>query len=53
MEIANCLMAGGYLTRAGRAPGKDEEMVKKLNRKLITKGDIFGKYKQKPAQVEA
>ncbi len=53
MEIANCLMAGGYLTRAGRAPGKDEEMVKRLNRKLITKGDIFGKYKQKPAQVEA
>ncbi len=43
MEIANCLMAGGYLTRAGRAPGKDEEMVKKLKRKLITKGKSFEK----------
>ena len=43
MEIANCLMAGGYLTRAGRAPGKDEEMVKKLNRKLITEGKSFEK----------
>ena len=38
MEIANCLMAGGYLTRAGRAPGKDEEMVKRLGRKLIKGG---------------
>ncbi len=43
MEIANCLMAGGYLTRAGRAPGKDEEMVKRLGRKLITKGMSFQK----------
>ncbi len=43
MEIANCLMAGGYLTRAGRAPGKDEEMVKKLNRKLVTEGKSFEK----------
>ncbi len=43
MEIANCLMAGGYLTRAGRAPGKDEEMIKKLNRKLITDGESFQK----------
>ncbi len=41
MEIANCLMAGGYLTRAGRAPGKDEEMIQKLGRKLITKGESF------------
>ena len=45
MEIANCLMAGGYLTRAGRAPGKDEEMVYKLGRKLITKKESFSKYK--------
>ncbi|WP_457643180.1 biotin synthase BioB [Persephonella sp.] len=43
MEIANCLMAGGYLTRAGRAPGKDEEMIKKLGRKLITKKENFVK----------
>ncbi len=43
MEIANCLMAGGYLTRAGRAPGKDEEMIKKLGRKLITGGGSFKK----------
>ncbi len=43
MEIANCLMAGGYLTRAGRAPGKDEEMVKRLGRKLITEGKSFEK----------
>ncbi|WP_457643650.1 biotin synthase BioB [Persephonella sp.] len=35
MEVANCLMAGGYLTRAGRAPGKDEEMVKRMGRKLV------------------
>ncbi len=43
MEIANCLMAGGYLTRAGRPPGKDEEMIKKLGRKLITKKESFTK----------
>ncbi|HHG74892.1 MAG TPA: biotin synthase BioB, partial [Persephonella sp.] len=41
MDIANCLMAGGYLTRAGRPPGKDEEMVKRLGRKLITKRESF------------
>jgi len=46
MEIANCLMAGGYLTRAGRAPGKDEEMVNRLNRKLITKGESFSYKKE-------
>ncbi|ACO03951.1 MAG TPA: biotin synthase [Persephonella sp.] len=45
MEIANCVMAGGYLTRAGRAPGKDEEMVRRLGRKLITGRDLFSKYK--------
>jgi biotin synthase len=44
MEIANCVMAGGYLTRAGREPGKDEEMVKKLGRKLITGKKLFSKY---------
>ncbi|WP_457635861.1 biotin synthase BioB [Persephonella sp.] len=45
MDIANCLMAGGYLTRAGRPPGKDEEMVKRLGRKLITKRKSFSSYK--------
>ena len=44
MEVANCLMAGGYLTRAGRAPRKDKEMIKKLNRKLILNGDSFSIY---------
>ncbi|NPA16736.1 MAG: biotin synthase BioB [Aquificae bacterium] len=43
MEVANCLMAGGYLTRAGRAPGKDEEMVKKMGRKLIKRRESFQK----------
>ncbi|NPA13188.1 MAG: biotin synthase BioB [Aquificae bacterium] len=43
MEIANCLMAGGYLTRAGRSPGKDEEMVKRLGRQLITNRGEFSK----------
>jgi len=43
MEVANCLMAGGYLTRAGRAPGKDEEMVKRMGRKLIIKKGNFKK----------
>jgi biotin synthase len=40
-EIANCLMVGGYLTRAGREPGKDEEMVRKLGRELIKNGSSF------------
>ncbi|MEZ0323357.1 MAG: biotin synthase BioB [Hydrogenothermaceae bacterium] len=40
-EAANCLMAGGYLTRAGREPGKDEEMVRKLERVLIKDGRNF------------
>jgi len=31
----------GYLTRAGRPPGKDEEMIKRLGRKLITKKESF------------
>jgi len=43
MEVANCLMAGGYLTRAGRAPGKDKEMVKRMGRKLIRKKEDFQK----------
>ena len=43
MEVANCLMAGGYLTRAGRAPGKDEEMVKRMGRKLIKRRESFQK----------
>lgn len=34
-EAANCLMAGGYLTRAGREPGKDRAMVEKLERVLV------------------
>ncbi len=42
-EVANCLMAGGYLTRAGREPGKDEEMARKLGRELILKGESFRK----------
>ncbi len=46
MEIANCLMAGGYLTRAGREPGKDEEMAKRLGRKLIKGGENFSKNKR-------
>ncbi|WP_456399845.1 biotin synthase BioB [Persephonella sp.] len=45
MEIANCLMAGGYLTRAGRPPGKDEEMIKRLGRKLITNKEDFTLHK--------
>ncbi len=44
MEIANCLMAGGYLTRAGREPGKDEEMARRLGRKLIKEGANFTKH---------
>jgi len=44
MEVANCLMAGGYLTRAGRSPRKDKEMIKKLNRKLILNGASFSIY---------
>lgn len=40
-EAANCLMAGGYLTRAGREPGKDQEMVQKLQRSLIKNGGNF------------
>ncbi|MCX7761039.1 MAG: biotin synthase BioB [Hydrogenothermaceae bacterium] len=40
-EAANCLMAGGYLTRAGREPGKDEEMVRKLERVLVKNGRNF------------
>ncbi|WP_457623129.1 biotin synthase BioB [Persephonella sp.] len=45
MEIANCLMAGGYLTRAGRPPGKDEEMINRLGRKLITNKEDFTLHK--------
>ena len=41
MEIANCLMVGGYLTRAGRSPKKDYEMIKRLDRKLLTEGKSF------------
>ncbi len=41
MEIANCLMVGGYLTRAGRSPKKDFEMINRLNRRLITNGESF------------
>jgi biotin synthase len=44
MEVANCLMAGGYLTRAGRSPRKDKEMIKKLKRKLILNGESFSIY---------
>ncbi len=51
MEVANCLMAGGYLTRAGREPGKDEEMAKRLGRKLIKEGDTFSKYKNQNIAV--
>jgi biotin synthase len=40
-EVANCLMAGGYLTRAGREPGKDEEMARRLGRELIKNGASF------------
>ena len=43
MEIANCLMVGGYLTRAGRSPKKDFEMIEKLGRELITYGKSFNK----------
>jgi biotin synthase len=46
MEVANCLMAGGYLTRAGREPGKDEEMARRLGRKLITQGEDFSLWKE-------
>ncbi len=46
MEVANCLMAGGYLTRAGREPGKDEEMAKRLGRKLIKEGADFTLWKE-------
>jgi len=45
MEIANCLMAGGYLTRAGREPDKDKEMILRLGRELITNGESFKKHK--------
>ena len=41
MEIANCLMVGGYLTRAGRSPKKDFEMIRRLNRELLTEGKSF------------
>ncbi|RUM56895.1 MAG: biotin synthase BioB [Persephonella sp.] len=41
MEIANCLMVGGYLTRAGRSPKKDFEMINRLNRELLTEGKSF------------
>ncbi len=41
MEIANCLMAGGYLTRAGRKPGKDKAMIEKLGRVLVKNGESF------------
>jgi biotin synthase len=34
-------MAGGYLTRAGREPGKDEEMARRLGRELIKNGASF------------
>ncbi|MBX0311348.1 MAG: biotin synthase BioB [Sulfurihydrogenibium sp.] len=40
-EIANCLMVGGYLTRAGREPAKDEEMARRLGRELIKNGASF------------
>jgi biotin synthase len=40
-EIANCLMVGGYLTRAGREPGKDEEMARRLGRELVKNGASF------------
>lgn len=40
-EIANCLMAGGYLTRAGREPGKDKAMVEKLGRVLVKNKNNF------------
>lgn len=40
-EVANCLMVGGYLTRAGREPGKDEEMARRLGRELIKNGASF------------
>ena len=45
MEVANCLMAGGYLTRAGRSPKKDYELIKNLNRKLLTEKETFSIYK--------
>ncbi len=41
MEIANCLMAGGYLTRAGREPGKDKAMIERLGRVLVKNGESF------------
>ncbi|NPA51764.1 MAG: biotin synthase BioB [Aquificae bacterium] len=43
MEIANCLMAGGYLTRAGRNPQKDKQMIESLGKKLLTNGESFCK----------
>lgn len=46
MEIANCLMAGGYLTRAGRNPKKDKEMVERLGKRLLKNGEIFSIYKE-------
>ncbi len=46
MQIANCLMAGGYLTRAGRNPKKDKEMIERLGKKLLTGGEIFSNYKE-------
>jgi len=46
MEVANCLMAGGYLTRAGREPGKDEEMARRLGRKLIKNKEDFSIWKK-------
>lgn len=42
-EVANCLMAGGYLTRAGREPGKDEEMARRLGRYLVKNRESFNK----------
>ena len=44
MEIANCLMAGGYLTRAGRNPEKDKQMIEKLGKKLLKNGEKFSIY---------
>lgn len=51
MEIANALMAGGYLTRAGREPGKDEEMIEKLGRKLVKNGGTFSLWEELGVKV--
>ncbi|RMA93123.1 biotin synthase BioB [Hydrogenothermus marinus] len=51
MEVANCLMAGGYLTRAGREPGKDEEMARRLGRKLLTGKEDFSLWKELGVQT--